>query len=90
MNLGEARRQARAELADHAASLAASYERTADANARDKVGAADARRMATAHRAEASRLDPASYPPPRRPVAPPPGMSSLISPDGLTIEELTA
>lgn len=88
MNSSEARRTARAELADHAAQLAQVADATADSNARDREGAADARRMATAYRAVASMLDPTAFPPATRPAQIPPGLVSLTTPDGVPIEEM--
>jgi hypothetical protein len=62
-----AKRDARYELACHAAALADAAEDTASENARDTVGARDARRMARAYRELATLLDPAAFP---RPAAP--------------------
>lgn len=88
MNARDARRTVRIELAEHAARRAEDAERTASNNARDVEGARDALRIAAAYRAEASRLDPIAYPPPERPTTPPPGLISLVTPDGTPIEEM--
>ncbi len=88
MNLAQARRQARAELADHAMRLAEAAESTAQDNGRDIEGARDAGRMAAAHRALASMLDPQGYPPPARTGRIPNGATSLVTPDGVPIEEM--
>lgn len=88
MRQADARRAARAELADYAARAAEDYERTAEDNARDVEGAKDASRMAAAHRALASMLDPDTFPPPRRADRQVETLP-LITPDGVPIEELT-
>jgi hypothetical protein len=87
VNSAEARRSARSELADHAARLAEIADETAGRNARDVEGARDAVRMAAAYRAVATLLDPVAFPPPAR-TRVPPGALSLVTPDGVPIEEM--
>lgn len=66
MDISEARRTARAELADHAARLADAAEETADRAGQDREGGRDAVRMARAYRDVASTLDPAAFPRPAK------------------------
>ncbi|MBC8093191.1 MAG: hypothetical protein H7Y15_14885, partial [Pseudonocardia sp.] len=60
----------------------------ADDNARDPEGARDAARMATAYRALATLLDPATFPSPVRAPRIPEGALSLITPEGVPIERM--
>ncbi len=71
MDIAEARRTARAELADHAARLADAAEETADRAGQDREGGRDAGRMARAYRDIASTLDPVAFPRPARVSVPP-------------------
>lgn len=88
MNSADARRTARAELADYAAQLAKGADDTAARAGKDREGGKDAQRMAAAYRAVATLLDADTFPRPEVSV-PPANVIPLfdVAPDGRALAE---